>query len=54
MSQIDHPFILKMKGLAQDKRIVYMYLEFMEGGDLMGVINKFKKLEPEYAQFYIA
>ena len=54
MSHLDHPMILKMNGVAQDKRIVYMYLEFMKGGDLMSVINKFQKLEVNMARFYIA
>lgn len=53
MSAIDHPFIIKLKGLAQDKRMVYLYLEHVEGGDLMGVLNRFKKLEPEFASFYV-
>lgn len=53
MATLDHPFVLKMKGLAQDKRMVYLYLEHVEGGDLMGILNKFKKLQPEYARFYI-
>jgi serine/threonine protein kinase len=41
MNRFDHPFILKLKGVAQDKRLIYMYLEFMKSGDLMGVLNNF-------------
>ena len=44
MNTLNHPFVLKLNGVAQDKRIIYLYMEFMEGGDLMGVLNKFKKL----------
>lgn len=29
-------------------------MEFMEGGDLMGVLNKFKKLTKQETQFYVA
>jgi serine/threonine protein kinase len=49
MSSVNHPFILKLNGVAQDKRIIYLYMEFMEGGDLMGVLNKVKKFSKEEA-----
>ena len=54
MQKIEHPFILKLNGVAQNKRIVYMYLDFMKNGDLMGILNKYKKFEAEYAKFYVA
>ena len=54
MNQLDHPFCLKLSGVAQDCRIVYMYVEFMVCGDLMAVINKFKKLSADHAKFYIS
>lgn len=31
-----------------------MYLDFMKNGDLMGILNKYKKFEAEYAKFYVA
>ena len=34
--------------------MVYLYMEHVKGGDLMGMLNKLKKLEVEYAQFYIS
>lgn len=54
MNQLDHPFILKLNGVAQDKRIVYMYTDFYPCGDLMAIINKFDKLTAEHAKFYAA
>jgi serine/threonine protein kinase len=54
MSTLDHPFILKMKGVAQDKRIIYMFVEYMESGDLMKVLNKFTRLPRDHAAFYAA
>jgi hypothetical protein len=54
MNNLDHPFIMKLNGVAQDKRIVYMYSDFMPSGDLMGVINKFDKLKVDHAKFYAA
>ena len=38
MNTLDHPMILKMNGVSQDKRIVFMYLEFMKGKNLMSVL----------------
>ena len=54
MQQLDHPFILSLNGVSQDKRIMYMYIDFMKNGDLMGVLNQFTKLEPDLSKFYIA
>jgi serine/threonine protein kinase len=54
MSQMDHPLILKMKGVSQDKRIIYMYVEFIESGDLMRVLNHYKKLPIAMSIFYAA
>ena len=54
MKTTNHPMILQMNGVSQDKRMVFMYLEFIKGGDLMSVVNKFEKLQVNHARFYIA
>lgn len=54
MSSLDHPLILKMKGVAQDQRIIYMFVEFIETGDLMRILNKMTRLPRELAAFYTA
>lgn len=54
MNELDHPFILKMQGVAQDKRIIFMYVDFMRQGDLMGVLNEFKQMPVDMARFYAA
>jgi serine/threonine protein kinase len=54
MKDLDHPMILKMNGVSQDKRMIHMYLEFMKGGDLMSIVNKLGKLEANHARFYVA
>jgi len=51
--KLNHPNIISMNGCSQDKRIVYIYLEYLQGGDLIKVINKFKKLATDHARFYI-
>ena len=54
MNKLDHPFILPMRGVSQDKRCVYMYIDLMPCGDLMGVIDHFEKLDVKLATFYAA
>jgi serine/threonine protein kinase len=54
MAAMDHPFVCKLKGLAQDRKMVYLYLEYVDGGDLMNILNKFHKLDADYAKFYIS
>ena len=54
MSQLDHPFILKLNAVAQDKRMVFLYSDMMRCGDLMGILNKFTRLSPDHARFYTA
>lgn len=52
MNKLDHPFILPMRGVSQDKRCVFMYIDLMPCGDLMGVINEFESLDVKLASFY--
>jgi len=52
MKRFDHPFILPLRAVAQDKRIIFMYIDFMPCGDLMGVVSKFEKLSLELTRFY--
>ena len=54
MNVVEHPFILDLRGVAQDKRILYMFIDFMPNGDLMKVITHFTKLESKLAKFYFA
>lgn len=51
---MDHPFILPLRGVAQDKRIVYMFIDYMPCGDLMGILTKFQNLPLDHAVFYAA
>ena len=51
---MDHPLILKMKGVSQDKRIIYIYVEYIESGDLMKVLNQMTRVPPNIASFYTA
>jgi serine/threonine protein kinase len=51
---MDHPLILKMKGVSQDKRIIYIYIEYIESGDLMKVLNQMTKMPKKIAAFFTA
>jgi len=54
MSTLKHPFVLDLRAVAQDKRIMYMFLDFMPNGDLMKIINEFTQLDAKMAKFYLA
>lgn len=54
MNELCHPFVLRMQGVAQDSRIVYMYVDFMKKGDLMRVLNKFVQMPVNLVRFYAA
>lgn len=43
-----------MKSVAQDEKLVYIYLEFVKYGNLMKVMNTFTKLDRSKAEFYAA
>lgn len=54
MSDLSHPFILSLDGIAQDNRMVYMYFEHMQCGDLMHTLRKYNKMPYIHVMFYAA
>ena len=51
--------MLSMRGVAQDNRIMYMYVDYMRHGDLLGVLRHFnchrkEKVPLDIVRFYIA
>lgn len=54
MAKLKHPFILGLEAVSQDKRIVYMFTEYMVCGDLMNAVHKFTQLSTSHARFYTA
>lgn len=54
MGVINFPLIMDMKSVAQDEKLVYIYLEFVKYGNLMKVMNTFTKLDRSKAEFYAA
>lgn len=43
-SYIDHPNILKLYGVFNDEKNIYLILEFMEQGSLYSQLKRFKKI----------
>ena len=49
---LDHPFIVKMQGMTQDKRFLYIAMEYVAGGELFTYLRSVGKFSPNQACFY--
>jgi protein kinase A len=54
LSQMDHPFIVKLLGTFQDEANLYMLMEFVNGGELFSVVRDGKRIQNDGAKFYAA
>jgi len=54
MSLTENPYIVKLVYSFQDKRKLYLVMEFLAGGDLMTVLMKYDILTENITKFYIA
>lgn len=45
LTEMDHPYILKLFGTWQDENIVYMFLEFVQGGELWSLLYQSEKIK---------
>lgn len=53
--KIYHPFIIQLKGInTKDPKNLYMLFEFVQGGDLLNLLDKNIKFPEEQAKFYAA
>ena len=52
LSMIDHPFLIKMDGIAQDSKYLYILLEYIAGGELFTYLRTVQNLKHEDARFY--
>lgn len=52
LSNISHPFLIKMLGFTQDDRFLYLVLEYIQGGELFTYLRNKGKLENQEAVFY--
>lgn len=54
LSQIDHPYIVKMYACFQNTRCVYMLLEYLPGGELFSRLRREGRFSEDVALFYIS
>jgi protein kinase A len=52
LSQVDHPFIVKLLATFQDEANLYMLMEFVNGGELFSVVRSGKRFQNRGAKFY--
>jgi serine/threonine protein kinase len=51
---LDHPFIVKLAGTFQDKKYLYMTLEYIVGGEFFTHLRKAGRFENPVSKFYAA
>lgn len=54
LTQIDHPFLIKMHGISQDPKYLVLYLDYIPGGELFNYLRTIGNLNNEEARFYAA
>jgi protein kinase A len=52
LSQVDHPFIVKLLDTFQDEANLYMLMEFVNGGELFSVVHSDNRFQKAGAKFY--
>lgn len=53
MECLSHPFIVEMKFSFETKKSLIFVLEFCPGGELFGLVKKFKVMNESVARFYM-
>jgi serine/threonine protein kinase len=54
LNSISHPFIIRMEGITQDQKFLYIALEYFPGGDFFRFLRSRERLSPTQASFYAA
>lgn len=54
MSCVDHPFVVNLVGFMQDRKRIYMLLEYVPGGELFTHLRAVEKFSSDAAKFYSA
>lgn len=54
LNLIDHPLLIRMYGLAQDERYIYIVMEYISGGELFTYLRTVQSLKNDDAKFYAA
>lgn len=54
LNMIDFPLMVKMNGITQDKRYLYLVMEYVPGGELFTYLRSVKTFKSNEAMFYTA
>lgn len=54
LMSVNHPFLVTLFAVAQDKRNLYMLLEFINGGELFTHLRNAGRFNNDHARFYAA
>jgi protein-serine/threonine kinase len=54
LAESDSPWVVKLYTTFQDSLFLYMLMEFVPGGDLMGLLIKYEVFSHDITRFYIA
>ena len=54
LKQVDNDFVVRGAYVLQSRKYTYFVMEYMNGGDMGTLLDKFAPLEETYARFYLA
>jgi protein kinase X len=54
LQEIDHPFIVNLKGISQDTKFLYLLLEYIPGGEMFSILRQLGTFPITQARFYAA
>ena len=54
LQKIEHPYIMRMYGAFQDSERFYFLCEFVSGGDLYAVLERYEKFPESWTRVYVA
>lgn len=53
MKSTQHPFVIEMKFAFESEKFLVFVIEYCPGGELFGLIKKYRRIEEDVARFYI-
>lgn len=54
MAKMNHRFITKMRGVAQDARNLYILMDYLQHGELLNVLKSVGRMNSAMVRFYTA
>ena len=54
MAKMNHRFITRMRGVAQDKRNLYILMDYLQHGELLNVLKQVGRMNTQMVKFYAA